>query len=165
MHQEATLIDQLGLEPLIQAFSNFSLKDIAPELLPDVYLPPLDDTHSYIVRYSKSRDRDLGFYVEDSFLTINLCLNDNFEGSELVFEGSRCPRHFETPTVDSERSCIDHKKGYIVSHHGKNRHYVKDIEDGERYDLIIWCQNSAEYSRWFDASRTRACLDFRNYSP
>ena len=165
MHQEAILVDQLGLGPLIEAFSNFFLKDIASELLPDVYLPPLDGIHSYIVRYSKSLDHDLGFHVDDSFLTINLCLNDSFKGSELVFEGARCPRHIETPATDSERTCVDHKKGYIVFHHGKNRHYVKGIEDGERYNLIIWCQNSAEYSRWFDASRTRACLDFCNYSP
>ena len=72
----------------------------------------------------------MGFHVDDSFLTINLCLNDSFKGSELVFEGTRCPRHIETPAADSERTCIDHKRGYIVFHHGKNRHYVKGIEDG-----------------------------------
>ena len=165
MHQEAILIDQLGLEPLIQSFSNFFLTNIASEFFPARHLPPLDGLHSYIVRYSKSLDHDLGFHVDDSFLTINLCLNDDFEGSELVFEGTRCPRHIETPAADRERICIDHKRGYIVFHHGKNRHYVKGIENGERYNLIIWCQNSAEYSRWFHASRTQVCLDFCAYSP
>ena len=164
MHQEAVLTDQLGLDPLIRSFSNFFLKNIASKILPVGHLPPLNNIHSYVVRYSKSLDHDLGLHVDDSFLTINLCLNSDFEGSELVFEGTRCPRHIETLASDREIACVDHKRGFIVFHHGKNRHYVNHIKDGERYNLIIWCQNSAEHSRWFDASRDGTCLDFCHYS-
>ena len=165
MHEKAILTQQLDLEPMVESFSNFFIKNIASEILPDGHLPEVDGVHSYIVRYSEALDHDLGFHVDDSILTINLCLNDGWGGSELVFEGTRCPRHIETPAADGERTCIDHKRGHIVFHHGKNRHYVSRIEGGERYNLIIWCQNSAEYSRWFDASRTRTCLDFCTYSP
>ena len=109
MHQEAILIDQLGLGPLIEAFSgNFFIKDIS-QVLPDVYLPPLDGIHSYIVRYSKSLDHDLGFHVDDSFLTINLCLNDSLRALNWCLKELDVPVISKRPPLTSAHASITKK--------------------------------------------------------
>ena len=160
MHHEAITIDQIGLRPLVNSFVRFCVDEISSEILPDILRQPFDNIHSYVVRYGDEMDRELGFHVDDSLLTINVCLNDGFLGSELVFEGVRCPSHMDTLCSASERVCIEHKKGFMVLHYGKNRHYVNSIVSGERYNLIIWCQNENESSRWFNALRSQECTEF-----
>ena len=160
MHYDAIMVDQIGLKPLVNSFVRLCVDEISSEILPEMLRQPFDNIHSYVVRYSDQLDRELGFHVDNSLLTINLCLNDGFLGSELVFEGERCPSHIDTLCAESERVCIEHKKGFMVLHHGKNRHYVNSIISGERYNLIIWCQNDNENSRWFDALSSHECMEF-----
>ena len=53
----------------------------------------------------------------------------------------------------------------MVLHDGKNRHYVDSIEEGERYNLIIWCQNNDENTEWHKAQENHECLDYCDYLP
>jgi len=160
MHWNAIPSKQLGIEPLVQSFVELFYREISHHFLPERLRIPIDTVHSYIVQYSNSSDRDLGFHVDDSLLTLNICLNDGFTGSELVFEGERCPIHVDTSSSPGEQITIEHKKGSMVVHPGKNRHYVNNISRGERYNLIIWCQSEIERNRWFDALKTGECLKF-----
>ena len=160
MHQNAVLSSEIGIEPLVDALVEMFVEDISPKILPERYRLPIDTTHSYIVRYGASSDRDLGFHVDDSFLTLNICLNEGFTGSELVFEGERCPTHIDTDASEHERIRVDHKKGFMIVHSGKNRHFVDCISSGERSNLIIWCQSEAERERWFAAQNSGECLEF-----
>ncbi len=164
MHKNAILTNEIGLEPFISSFTNFFFKKIAPDVLPGALLKTIDSIHSYVVRYGISLDRDLGFHVDDSFLTINLCLNDGFVGSDLQFEGQRCTTHIDTLSGEHERVLIKHKKGKMILHHGKNRHYVETIRKGERFNLIIWCQNKSERAQWFDATKNQKCPDWCSYT-
>ena len=82
---------------------------------------------------------------------------------DIVFEGIRCPIHVDTLHKSNEKVSIRHKKGFMILHDGKNRHYVNSIEAGERYNLIIWCQSRDENLEWFNALQNYECMDFCNY--
>ena len=126
-------------------------------------LKKIDGIHSYILRYGANYDRNLGFHVDDSLITINFCLKNDSKGSELCFSGIRCPLHIDTPSMDNEEKIITHEKGFVVIHDGKNRHHINDIYSGERYNLIIWCQDKEEKENWFNSLQNNKCLDFCEY--
>jgi len=162
MHTNAILTKELKLENFILTFVHAEISNIIGSVFDKEFNREIHDVHSYVVRYENEiqADRELGFHVDDSFLTINLCLNEGFEGSNLIFEGLRCPAHIDTPSRDSEHVQIRHQKGFMVFHDGKNRHFVNPIRQGKRYGLIIWCQNRDEKATWFNAHSSRQCMDF-----
>ena len=160
MHRNAILTSEIGIEPLVGSLVDLIVRDMSPKILPDRLRLPIDNIHSYIVRYNNSSDQELEFHVDDSFLTLNICLNEGFVGSELIFEGERCPTHVDTVSKAQERLCLQHKKGAMVIHSGKNRHSVNCIASGERCNLIIWCQNDSERERWFEAWKSGECLTY-----
>ena len=143
MHENAILVSDLNLNYFINDFINNYFTKIANLLYPDRF-KKIDGIHSYIVRYGDNYDRNLGFHVDDSLITINFCLKNDSKGSELCFSVIRCPQHIDTPSMDNEEKIITHEKGFAVIHDGKNRHHINDIYSGERYNLIIWCQDKEE---------------------
>jgi predicted 2-oxoglutarate/Fe(II)-dependent dioxygenase YbiX len=163
MHENAILTSELNISTCIENLVNLILLRKIHSLFPRCAEKSFDTFHSYIVRYSADMDVGLGFHVDDSLVTINLCLNDKFIGSDIVFEGIRCPIHVDTPYKHDEKVSIKHKKGFMILHDGKNRHYVNSIETGERYNLIIWCQSSDENIKWFNALQNYECMDFCKY--
>ena len=38
----------------------------------------------------------VGFHVDDSEVTLNVCLGKEFSGGELFFRGTRCDKHVNT---------------------------------------------------------------------
>ena len=59
----------------------------------------LDHHHGFIVEYALDKDVKLDFHVDDSEVTMNLCLGTEFEGGELYFGGVRCNHHQQTGTL------------------------------------------------------------------
>jgi hypothetical protein len=163
MHNNAILLDDLGLNELVNEFYIKYLIKIIHSIFPARMNQEFDSIHSYVVRYGHVVDKHLDFHVDDSLVTMNLCLNEEFSGSDLIFNGIRCPIHIDTLCEDSEKVIVNHKKGFTVLHDGKNRHYVTSIQSGSRYGLIIWCQNSKERSGWFDALKNYECVEFCDY--
>ena len=164
MHQMSIPTDKLNLKEEIDDLVNIYLNKISSSLFPNRYFFKFDSIHSYIVHYLESGDIDLDFHVDDSLITFNICLNDNFEDSNIIFEGPRCPKHLGSYSDTKEIFKIKHRKGYAIIHDGKNRHRVDKIISGERFNLIIWCQNNDEYKNWFNALNEFQCLDFCNHS-
>lgn len=48
----------------------------------------------------------VGFHVDDSEVTLNVCLSRQFSGGELFFRGMRCDKHLHTGS-HSEVSNVD----------------------------------------------------------
>ena len=164
MHQMSITTDKLNLKKEIDYLVKIYLNKISSSLFPNRYFFKFDYQHSYIVRYSESGDNDLDFHVDDSLITFNVCLNDNFEGSDIIFEGPRCPKHLDSYSDTKEIFKIKHRKGFAIVHDGKNRHRVEKILAGERINLIIWCQNNDEHKNWFNALNKFQCLYFCEHS-
>ena len=165
MHRNAISVSELGLNKFLSDFVNNYFFKFAKLLYPErVKKNRFDGIHSYIVRYGDGYDHYLDFHVDDSLVTLNLCLNEGFLGAELNFKGERCPIHIDTPSLKNEEFNINHEKGFVVIHDGKNRHYVNNIIEGKRYNLIIWCQDEDEKINWYNSLKTKTCLDFCNYT-
>lgn len=49
---------------------------------------------SYVVLRNNSSF--VGFHVDDSEVTLNVCLGKQFTGGELFFRGTRCDKHVNT---------------------------------------------------------------------
>jgi hypothetical protein len=103
----------------------------------------IDHHHSYLVEYGQELDEDLGFHVDDSEVTLNLCLGEEFSGAELVLLGARCDVHRQTSVVASEVIEIEHEPGQAVLHAGRQRHRVDPIRRGIRRNLIAWLRSAS----------------------
>ncbi|KAM7261120.1 hypothetical protein ACFE04_026595 [Oxalis oulophora] len=62
----------------------------------------LDAHHGYVVEYGIDRDTELGFHVDDSEVTLNVCIGREFSGGDLFFKGVRCDMLRVTPKSDHE---------------------------------------------------------------
>jgi hypothetical protein len=160
MHSSAVSTQELGIRNFVDTFAKDILEGVVNSLFLNRSKFSFDSIHSYIVRYGAEYDREIGLHVDDSIVTMNLCLNDGFSGSDLILRGTRCPIHMDTENVDNQEICLKHKKGFMALHAGKNRHYVTPIESGERYNLIAWCQNNFEKNQWLEALNNNHCLDY-----
>jgi hypothetical protein len=142
MHDHGAMLGPLGLDGFVD-----ELRDrLAPrlgELYPGVGGASLDGHHSYLVEYGRDLDEDLGFHVDDSEVTLNLCLGDDFSGAELVLLGRRCDAHRQTPVLPGETLEIEHEPGRAVLHAGRHRHRVDPIRRGVRRNLIAWLRSSS----------------------
>ena len=85
-------------------------------------------------------------HTDDSEITLNCCLNDDFEGGTLNIFNIRGKEYFgkeyQHLRYESELETeIKLKKGYGVIHRGRQLHSVSDVESGERAVLIMWCRS------------------------
>jgi len=165
MHEAAILTEALGLTEAMNDLALNYLSPLARQLYPE-YLPAdLSGQHSYVVRYGEDEDWDLGFHIDDSQVTLNLCLSENFEGAELVLEGVRCPIHVDTPSDEAEVFEWVHQPGIAILHAGKNRHRVRPIRSGRRINLIVWGQEESERALWLRAFHAGRCLPWCPKNP
>lgn len=144
MHEHGVALAPLGLDGAVDALLRASgigpaIRNAFADELGDALL---DGHHSYLVDYGPGADEDLGFHVDDSEVTLNLCLGDTFSGAELVMLGRRCDVHRQTPVRPSEIIEIDHEPGTCVLHLGRHRHRVDPILRGRRRNLIAWLRSS-----------------------
>ncbi len=92
-----------------------------------------------LILISISRDRKLDFHVDDSAVTLNVCLGTEFTGGQLYFGGIRCAAHVgSTPPKDDEEIYLDHQIGTACIHLGNHRHRALPITSGRRLNLILW---------------------------
>lgn len=157
MHEAAILTEALDLTAMMDTLALRYLSTVARQLYPDHVPAELSGQHSYVVRYGEDEDWDLGFHVDDSQVTLNLCLSVG-EGAELVLEGVRCPVHVDTPSREGEVFEWTHQPGVSILHLGKNRHRVRPIRSGRRINLIVWGQEDSERGAWLRAFRAERCL-------
>jgi len=111
-------------------------------LFPEFGGDSLDDHHGFVVEYKIGKDIDLGFHVDDSEVTLNICLGKKFTEGSLFFRGVRCNRHTDTSTKSNEYFNYYHSPGKAIFHVGSHRHGANEITSGERYNLILWCRSS-----------------------
>ena len=157
MHRRGLLTEALGLDELLDELATEWLAPVAKWLFGDHLVGGVTEQHSYVVRYGEGYDRDLGFHVDDSEVTLNLCLSVTGQGSELYFEGPRCAMHVDTEATPVERFSWSHEPGVAVLHAGKNRHGVRAISGGERRNLIVWMRDGTGVERWESDWAHRRC--------
>ena len=144
MHRYGVTVEQLGYAPAASELLARLVRPLAAHLYPELFETPdaaeLAEVYGFAVAYGPLHDRALGFHVDDSDVTLNLCLGERFEGSELYFLGRRCARHRQSPEHAGEDVDLVHRPGWAVLHAGAHRHGVYPIVRGLRRNLLLWCQ-------------------------
>ena len=144
MNNDGVILSEIGWDTVFQEVMVNMLVPIARELFPDIGGASLATQHSFIVEYGKGRDRSLGFHVDDSEVTLNLCLGDSFTGSELYFQGRRCEQHRQLRHKPEEHIVVEQQVGMAILHAGAHRHGVLPLVSGRRRNLIMWCRSAKE---------------------
>ncbi|KAL6884520.1 hypothetical protein ACP4OV_010456 [Aristida adscensionis] len=142
MNNYGAVLDDFGLEAMLNQFMEQFISPISKVFYPEVGGGTLDSHHAFVVEYGKDRDTELGFHVDDSEVTLNVCLGKQFSGGELYFRGIRCENHVNSETQNEEMYDYTHVPGRAVLHHGRHRHGARPTTSGLRINLLLWCRSS-----------------------
>ncbi|KAF9591858.1 hypothetical protein IFM89_008904 [Coptis chinensis] len=143
MNRYGAVLDDFGLEAMLDKLMDEFIRPISRVFFAEVGGSTLDSHHGFIVEYGNNRDLELGFHVDDSEVTLNVCLGEQFSGGELFFRGVRCDKHVNTESQREEVLDYSHVPGQAVLHRGRHRHGAKATTSGHRVNLLLWCRSSA----------------------
>lgn len=142
MNKYGVVLDDFGMEFMLDDFMDDYIRPMSKVFFPEVGGLTLDSHHGFIVEYGVDRDVELGLHVDDSEVTLNVCLGKHFDGGELYFRGVRCDRHVNTETLPEEILDYKHISGRAVLHRGRHRHGARATTSGNRLNLLLWCRSS-----------------------
>ncbi|KAL1318448.1 hypothetical protein HN51_070767 [Arachis hypogaea] len=141
MNKYGVVLDDFGFGPMLEKLMEGFIRPLSRVLFPEIG-SSLDSHHGFVVEYGKDKAVDMGFHVDDSEVTLNVCLGKEFSGGELYFQGTRCEKHVNTSTYTEEYFDYSHKPGRAVLHRGRHRRGAKATTSGHRVNLLLWCRSS-----------------------
>lgn len=142
MNKYGAVLDDFGMESMLEKLMEDFVRHISKIFFHDVGGYSLDSHHGFVVEYGMDRDVELGFHVDDSEVTLNVCLGKQFTGGELFFRGVRCEKHVNSETHPEEIYDYAHFPGRAVIHRGRHRHGARATTSGHRINLLLWCRSS-----------------------
>ncbi|KAL1221637.1 2-oxoglutarate and iron-dependent oxygenase domain-containing protein CP2 [Cardamine amara subsp. amara] len=142
MNKYGAVLDDFGLDTMLDKLMEGFIRPVSKVFFNDVGGATLDSHHGFVVEYGQDRDVDLGFHVDDSEVTLNVCLGNQFVGGELFFRGTRCEKHVNTGTKSHEIFDFSHRPGQAVLHRGRHRHGARATTSGHRVNMLLWCRSS-----------------------
>ena len=152
MNSYGVILDNFGFEDCLQKLMEGVVVPFARQLFADVGGASLDKHHGFTVEYAVRKDVELGFHVDASDVTLNVCLGRDFQGGDLYFRGIRCDLCTQTEARPEEEFAISQVVGRAILHRGRHRHGARPVRAGERHNLILWC-NSSSYAAALDPER------------
>jgi hypothetical protein len=142
MNNYGAILDDFGFEFCLEQLVSQVMNVLSAIVYPHIGAT-LDHHHGFMVAYEIGKDENLDMHVDDADVTLNVCLGKEFTKGELLFAGVRCNHHQSTThPLEGETVQIEHKIGQACLHVGRHRHAAKNIDSGERYNLILWCRSS-----------------------
>ncbi|CAL0322251.1 unnamed protein product [Lupinus luteus] len=142
MNRYGAVLEDFGFETMLDKLMEGFIRPLSRVFFAEVGGSTLDSHHGFVVEYGQDRDVDLGFHVDDSEVTLNVCLGKQFSGGELFFRGTRCENHVNTDTQSEEIFDYSHAPGQAVLHRGRHRHGARATTSGHRVNLLLWCRSS-----------------------
>ncbi|KAL8248522.1 hypothetical protein R6Q59_005390 [Mikania micrantha] len=142
MNKFGAVLDDFGMDAMLEKLTEDFVRHIAKIFFADVGGFSLDSHHGFVVEYGFNRDIELGFHVDDSEVTLNVCLGKQFSGGELYFRGVRCDQHMNTEALPEEIFDYSHVPGHAIIHRGRHRHGARATTAGQRINLLLWCRSS-----------------------
>eukprot|EP01123_Difflugia_compressa_P002462 TRINITY_DN13186_c0_g1_i1.p1 TRINITY_DN13186_c0_g1~~TRINITY_DN13186_c0_g1_i1.p1 ORF type:complete len:172 (-),score=16.07 TRINITY_DN13186_c0_g1_i1:33-509(-) len=140
MNNYGAILDDIGFEKCLDQLMTEVVNPLTTLLFPHIGL--CDSHHGFLVEYKIGKDLKLDFHVDDSEVTLNVCLGRQFTKGDLYFGGVRCMLHQQTPPRSDENIYFQHEPGVALIHLGKHRHSAGAISSGQRLNLILWCRSS-----------------------
>jgi len=141
MNNYGAILDDFGFSDCMNGLLRKLMNPLSKIFYPHIG-DTLDGHHGFIVSYEMGKDRKLSFHVDESEVTLNLCLGKEFEKGSLYFGGVRCLQHQQLEPKEEDNFTFNHTPGVAILHLGKHRHLANPILSGERHNLILWCRSS-----------------------
>ncbi|CAA0824469.1 2-oxoglutarate (2OG) and Fe(II)-dependent oxygenase superfamily protein [Striga hermonthica] len=142
MNKYGVVLDDFGMETMLDKLMEDFIRPMCRVFFAEVGGHMIDAHHGFVLEYGMDRDVDLGFHVDDSEVTLNVCLGKQFSGGDLFFRGVRCEKHVNTETQSEEIFDYSHVQGRAVLHRGRHRHGARATTAGNRVNLLLWCRSS-----------------------
>ncbi|XP_037092926.1 2-oxoglutarate and iron-dependent oxygenase domain-containing protein 2-like isoform X2 [Pollicipes pollicipes] len=137
MNNHGILLDELGMnQEFFDVLREEYIQPITALLYPELGGESLDSHKVFVVKYKQGEDEDLGCHFDNAELSMNVSLNDGYESGELYFS------HMAEEPATEDRLIYQHQMGVGALHRGQHLHGAMPIEDGERYNLILWLRSS-----------------------
>jgi len=136
-------LDMIGLGWVNDLLFHLVMRPLAQQLFleSEQLQDDLDWRNGYIAGYSatptsaKPRER-LVTHTDDSEITMNICLGDDFEGGALEFRGLR-----GTPEEGPLVGTYEPELGKALIHAGRHFHDVTQVTAGDRFAYILWARS------------------------
>jgi hypothetical protein len=137
MQDYGVVVEEAALNDEISLLANKQLKDTISRLFPSFPHQNFSHHHAFLTSYGEGGNQDLSLHIDASHLTLNICLESNAEGSDLIFTGARCRQHVNS-APDKDPVSVQFKPGDAVLHLGNQRHFVSPLISGSRHNLVAW---------------------------
>lgn len=139
-----TDLDTVGLSWINDLLFQLVVRPISRHLFRQTELErgELDYRHGYFVGYkakptmSAPRER-LVAHTDDSEVTLNLCIGDEFDGGALNFRGLRGTEGAGQEIIGT----FEPRLGTALLHAGRHFHEVTQVTTGNRYMYIMWARS------------------------
>lgn len=141
-NQVVVNLDWLELKWLNDLLFQVLVRPIARHLYPGM---DVDWRHGYLARYRPHQRSRLVKHTDDAELTLNIGINDSYEGGAVRFGEFRG----EAPVGEGEND-YQHDLGKGILHSGRHFHAVVPVTQGERWVWIMW-------TRSWSAERSTSC--------
>ncbi|KAK1359480.1 2-oxoglutarate and Fe(II)-dependent oxygenase superfamily protein [Heracleum sosnowskyi] len=142
MNAYGSVLDDFGMERMLDKLMKDYILPMSTIFFPEVGGATLDYHHGYVVEYGTNRDDHLDFHVDDSEVTLNVCLGELFTGGEMFFRGVRCDKHLDSESESGEIYNYSQVPGRAVLHCGYHRHGALSTTSGHRANMLLWCRSS-----------------------
>ncbi|KAK1359476.1 PKHD-type hydroxylase [Heracleum sosnowskyi] len=142
MNAYGSVLDDFGMERMLDKLMKDYILPMSTIFFPEVGGATLDYHHGYVVEYGTNRDDHLDFHVDDSEVTLNVCLGELFTSGEMFFRGVRCDKHLDSESESGEIYNYSQVPGRAVLHCGYHRHGALSTTSGHRANMLLWCRSS-----------------------
>lgn len=139
MVKNGVILDEIGFGGFMDTFRENYLQRLCEIFFPKYIKPEdqLDSHRAFTIEYDPgSEQNSLGSHFDNAEITLNVSLDEDYTGGELIFTGSKFDEEPGPTTV------IRHKKGRGVLHLGEEVHEAEETDSGRRTNLIIWLRSS-----------------------
>ena len=103
---------------------NSTIKRLVKTLIPASSASRIKHLHAFYIQYIGGIQTSLGPHFDDSSFTINVCLQSNSTGGDLIF--------------DDLGLSYSHSNSMGIIHSGVLKHHVSELTEGSRENVIIW---------------------------
>jgi len=145
MNKYGVILSYIGFSLFFDHLLERYINPLSNSLFKHIGGGTLDSHHAFTVEYRAGGgegETNLGFHVDDSEVTLNVCCGDNFQQGGLYFRGQRCNVHVNSNPNCTESFDYEHENSMGILHAGRHRHGARAITSGRRVNLIVWCRSS-----------------------
>jgi len=136
MNNYGAILEEMGFSPMLDELLRNYLRPLVVVAFPDWETENLDSHHSFVVEYKIGKDLNLERHMDESTITLNICLGKEFQGGTVYFKGMRGHESEKTENVE-----VQHNVGRAILHVGQHYHGANNIESGHRFNLILWLRS------------------------